>query len=125
MSASLVRSLGLLIAGIIVFGTGFWLSRAGRPYGTALLTVHKLVDLGVLVAIGLMAYRASRASAPSALEWVVVAFAVVAVIAAFASGAVASASDPVPKWALVLHKVAPWLAGGLTALVAYFSAVRA
>jgi hypothetical protein len=125
MSASQVRILGLGVAAVVVFVSGFWLSRAGRPYGTALLTVHKLVDLGVLVAVGLMAYRASRVLAPSALEWVVVAFAVVAVIAAFASGAVASASDPVPKWALVLHKVAPWLAGGLTALVAYLTAVRA
>jgi hypothetical protein len=124
MSASQVRSFALVLSGTIVFGTGFWLSRGGRPYGTALLTIHKLVDLGVVVAIGLMVYRAGRVSAPSTLEWAVLALATAAVVAAFASGAVVSASETAPKWVAGLHKVAPWLAGVLAALVAYAAAVR-
>ncbi len=51
----------LVVAGIaVVLGSGVVMTRAGRPYGTGMLTVHKLVDLAVVVAVSVATYQANR-----------------------------------------------------------------
>jgi predicted small integral membrane protein len=106
-----MRAIGLGLAGVVVFGTGVWLTRTGRPYDTALTTVHKLVDAAAVIVIGVMTYQAQRSSPLTALEWTVIVAAAVLTIALFATGGVASAIETPPTWVLALHRVAPWLAG--------------
>jgi hypothetical protein len=119
MTPAQIRSIGLAVAGLVVFGTGIWLTRAGRPYGTALTTVHKLVDLAAVIVIGVMVYQAQRSSPLTGLEWVLIAAAAVLAIALFATGGMASAIEVPPTWVRLVHRVAPWPAGILTAAAIY------
>jgi hypothetical protein len=95
MSTTQLRVIGLLVATVVIFGSGVWFTRAGRPYGVALQTVHKLVALAGLFAV-----------------------------ATFASGGVVSASETAPVWVLWLHRVAPWFGGVLAAASACFAIGR-
>ncbi|MHB1341324.1 MAG: hypothetical protein ACYC77_09140 [Coriobacteriia bacterium] len=108
-----VRAIALAVAAAIVFGSGIWLTRAGRPYSIGPLTVHKLVDLAAVVVIGMAVYQAHRASPLSALEWAVAGAAAVLTVAVFATGGVLSATENAPAWTLWLHRVGSWIAGVL------------
>jgi hypothetical protein len=98
----------LTLAVVVVFATGFLLARAGRPYGTGLLTVHKLVDLAAVVFLAILIVSALRASPATTLEWVLVIAASITVLATFATGGVVSATDSAPSWVLVAHRALPW-----------------
>jgi hypothetical protein len=119
MTAAQWRTAGLLVSAVVVFGSGIWLTRAGRPYGVGLTTVHKLVDLAAVIVIGVMVYQSHRASPLSMSEWVVVGLAAVLAIAAFATGGVLSASEDAPAWALWIHRVGSWFAGVLALASVY------
>jgi hypothetical protein len=111
MSFEQLRVPGLALGAIVVVATGVWLTRAGRPYGTGLVTAHKLVALAAVIVIGVMLYQASRVAPLSGMEITVAALAAVAVLGAFASGAVASAATATaPAWALWVHRTVPYLA---------------
>ena len=122
MSSSQLPPIGLALAAVVVFGSGFWLSRAGRPYGPASLNVHKLVDLAAVIVLGVMVCRASRVSLLSAGEWLTVTLTGALFVALFATGAVSSAAEAPPKWVVRLHHLAPWAAVVLAALTAYLAA---
>ena len=124
MSAIQLRAIGLILCAAVVFGTGGWLTSAGRPYGVALQTVHKLVALAAVIVIAVTVYDPMRVGAVSAGESIVIWVAGLLVIASFASGAVVSASDSAPFWVLRLHRVAPWFAGVLAAVGVYITAGR-
>ena len=124
MSAIQLRAIGLILCAVVVFGTGGWLTSAGRPYGVALQTVHKLVALAAVIIIAVTVYEPMRIGAVSTGESIVIWVAGLLVIASFASGAVVSASDSAPFWVLRLHRVVPWFAGVLAAVGVYITAGR-
>jgi hypothetical protein len=94
----------------VVLATGFWLARRGRPYGTLLLTVHKLLCVGILVFLGAIAFATDHDTALEAGVWLVVSLAAVAFVVTIASGGVVSAMESPPPIVSVLHKVAPYAA---------------
>ncbi len=112
----LIRGAGLALAAAVVIATGFWLARAGRPYGTLLLNVHKLVDLGAVVFIGWSVYGASRSAPLPGALWAAAAVASVCTIAAFATGGVVSANATAPGWVARMHGVGAWLSVGFSAV---------
>ncbi|HDL49799.1 MAG TPA: hypothetical protein ENH33_07580 [Actinobacteria bacterium] len=120
MDASWLRAAGVVCGFLLVFFTGFWMARSGRPYGIGLVTLHKLVAVGILVVLGVSAYRADRASALGALIWLVVSLALVVFVAMIASGGVLSAVESSPAATSLVHKVAPYLAAPLTIAALYY-----
>ena len=125
MSAIQARVIGLIVSAVVIFGSGVWLTSAGRPYAIALQTVHKLTALAAVIVSGVPVYQAMRIGVLPTAESIVAWVAAVLVIASFASGGAVSASDAEPTWVLWLHRVAPWFAGVLTAVSVYFTAGRA
>ena len=119
-----MRTIGLLIAGGIVLASGIWLTRSGRPYGVALLNVHKLVDLVAVVVIGVAVYQANRAAPLSPADWAVTGAAGLVVIATFATGGVASGMQAPPTWAVTAHRVASWGAALLAVVSVYLISTR-
>lgn len=108
MSGDWLKVVGVAVGFVALFGTGFWLSHAGRPYGQALFTVHKLVAVAILVFIVWSAVAANRLSPLGAPAWVVVSLAGLAFVALIASGGVLSAMETPPAAVRFLHKVAPY-----------------
>jgi steroid 5-alpha reductase family enzyme len=119
MSGDWWRIAGGAVAFVLEFVTGFWLARSGKPYGTALLTVHKLTAVGMLVVLVVTASRASKAAPLGAGVWLGVALAIVAFVALIGSGGALSAMASPPPAVSLLHKVAPYVTVLLTA-VAFF-----
>jgi hypothetical protein len=119
MTAAQLRTVGFLLSAVLIFGSGIWLTRAGRPYGVGVTTVHKLVDLAVVIAIGVMVLQAHRAVPLSAFEWTVIGLAAVLAIATFATGGVLSASEGAPTWVLWVHRAGSWFAGALALASVY------
>lgn len=110
MSELIVR---LIYAGLFllaIFLTGFWLNRAGKPYSTALLTVHKLMGLAGGIWLVVLVYRAGQMSSLSAAAVTMTVISVILFIALLATGGVVSAMKQVPPFALLAHHLLPYLA---------------
>jgi hypothetical protein len=123
MNASVLRAAGLLLAAIVVFASGFMLTRGGRPHGTGLLTVHKLVALAAVVVIGAGVVQYGRSGALTPVAIAVAAAAAVCVVAAFASGGILSAKATPPSIVARLHAVVPWLTAVASAATVYMTTV--
>lgn len=119
MSENGLRMSGVAVAFLLVFGTGFWLTHFGRPYGVVPLTVHKVVATGILVFLGASAYGTYKMSALGAIAWLVVSLAVLAFIAMIASGGLLSAVEGTLPVVSVFHKVASYVTVLLTVAALY------
>lgn len=105
---SLVWIVGVAVATVVVFVTGYLLAGRGSPYSTGLLTVHKLVALAAVVATGIALWRLDALAGFSRVVWSAVAVAALLLVATFVTGGVISAR-PQPAAAVRLaHKVTPW-----------------
>lgn len=109
MSISLWRAVGLGVALLVVIGSGFWLSHAGKPYGVGLLTVHKLIGLAgaVLLLMGLHAtYRTGGLASTTLIVGLVTGllFLVTGVV-----GALLTLEKPMPAALPTVHQVAAYL----------------
>lgn len=75
MGSGVAWGVALVLGAAVVLASGFRLSRLGAPYGSALLNVHKLVDLAAVVVVGFAIYRHNLVAALSTSEWIIVGLA--------------------------------------------------
>lgn len=106
---------GLALAAILVTGSGVALSRAGRPFGKAILSVHKLVDLAAIVAIGVTVYDATRVGSLSRVAIAATGTAGAFLLISLVTGGIASASDKAPRWVTWVHRIGSWITLLITA----------
>jgi hypothetical protein len=119
MSAGWLRIVGVVVGFAVLLGTGYWLSRAGKPYGQILFTVHKLVSVAMLVFILWSAIAVNKTAAMSPGAWVVVSLAALAFLILIGTGGALSAMASPPGMVRWLHKIAPYAAIPLTGLWLY------
>lgn len=119
---SQLRIPGLLAAAAVVVATGLLLTRVGRPYSTLVLSIHKLVALAAVIAVGVLTYRAVTALGLGGAKLVFVGLAALLVIATFVSGGVLSGMPTPPEWATGLHRIASWLTVVSVSVTAVFVA---
>ena len=102
----------VLVAGlcfILVFISGFWLSRSGKPYSAILLNAHKLIGLAVLVYLAVAVYQVNRATPLGAMEWVAGVVAGLLFLSTIVSGGLVSIDKAMPAAISIMHKVLPYL----------------
>lgn len=119
MGSGVAWGVALVLGAAVVLASGFRLSRLGAPYGSALLNVHKLVDLAAVVVVGFAIYRHNLVAALSTSEWIIVGLAAFFVLATFATGGVASGAKSPPPWVVTIHKITPYPAVALIGLALY------
>jgi hypothetical protein len=95
---------------LFIFISGFWLSRSGKPYGTLLFTIHKLVALSAVLLLGWTAYQAQQSTPFTPLQIAALAAAGVSVLALFVTGALLSIDKTMPEFVRSIHHAAPYLA---------------
>ncbi|MBK8027075.1 MAG: hypothetical protein IPK19_38235 [Chloroflexi bacterium] len=120
VSTYLMRIAGVGLAFMLVFLFGLWLSHSGKPYSTLLLTAHKLIALGVLVFVGVMAYQTNQSSPLSGTDWAIVGGTVVVFVATIILGGLLSIDNPMPPIVHTLHQILPFVtvvASGATLLM--------
>lgn len=115
MSTDQVRIIGVALVLVVIFASGFWLSRAGRPINSLLLNIHKLIALGVAVYLAVTAYRMHQAASLSATELAVVVVTGVLFLASGVIGGLVSLEKPPPDILVRLHLILPILTAVSTA----------
>jgi len=103
-----VAAFGLAAAAVAVVSTGVFLTRAGGPFSTVLLNVHKLVDLAAVIVLGVFISRAARSGSLSGGQWMGLVLAGALFVASLVTGGVVSAKDSAPRWVVWTHRVGSW-----------------
>ncbi len=105
---------------LLTLGSGVWLSRSGKPYSTALFTLHKLIALATVVAIAMSVYNLYHtADARAGLAPAAVAASGLLFVALFVTGALLSLEKPASEAVWRIHQVAPLLALGSSSTAIY------
>ena len=107
--------LGLGAAAIIVIVSGISLTRDGKPFGTAVLSAHKVVALAAVIAIGVNVYDAARLGPLSRVALTATGLMAILNVTSFVSGGVVSAMDSAPRWVTWLHRIGSWVSLLITA----------
>ena len=109
---------------LIVFASGFWMNRSGKPYNAIVLTVHKLVSLAALYTLATTVLQANRAASLNPAEVIAGSVAVLAFIGAIITGGLVSTDRPESDLVSRMHWVTPFLALLSTALTLFLLAGR-
>lgn len=109
MNAGMTRTLTVGALFILIFGAGYWLSRAGKPYNGVLFNIHKLVALGALVFLGITVSRIGRAQGLQPGQIAAVVVAGLSFLVTIVTGGLVSASTTLPAFVPVIHRLFPYL----------------
>lgn len=100
---------------LVIFLSGFWLRRSGKPFNGVILTIHKLISLAAVAFLAIAVYRMNQSADLSALESTTVVVTGLLFLATIVSGGLLSTDRTPPAGVLVLHRIAPFLTVGATA----------
>lgn len=121
MNINQVRVAGMGAGFLIMFLSGFWLRHTGKPYGTFVFTIHKLIGVGIGVLL-FMTVRQMHQTAPlSPVEITAVAVTLLFSVATVTTGSLLSipVSKPMPGIVSLLNKILPYFAVLSTAVSLY------
>ena len=94
---------------IVIFLSGFLLTRIGKPYHMLIITIHKLMGVALGVYLGLRLYRQYQAAGLSSISFVIITVTVLFFILMVATGSLLSAERSFPDGIKLLHRVFPYL----------------
>jgi hypothetical protein len=109
MSATQVRLLGSGLLVVLIFASGFWVSRAGKPYPALNFNIHKLIALATVVLFGILISKVNKATPLDSTQWLAVVITGVCALVTILSGGLVSIDRPMPAILSTLHKVFPYL----------------
>ena len=115
---SLVVGAGLFF--LFIFLSGIWLTRSGKPYSGAVLTVHKLVSLAAVVLFIVALVRTNREATLSTIELSAGVVTGLLFLGTIVTGGLLSTDKPMPEAVLTLHRISPPLTVISTAVALYF-----
>jgi hypothetical protein len=109
MNTLLSKAFPMGIFFLLIFLSGFWLSRSGKPYHAIIFNIHKFIVLGTLV---YLAVTVNKLHAGAPLGQAAVS-AIVVTALCFAgmmiTGGLLSINQPMPSTISVIHKLFPYL----------------
>ncbi len=106
---------------LLVFLSGLWLNRLGRPINTLVLTIHKLIALGTLILIGVTIYQMNQVVPLSPAAVVATVITGVLFVATIIIGGLLSLEQPILAVSIV-HKISPFLTVASTVVTMYLLA---
>jgi hypothetical protein len=109
---------------LVIFPSGYWLARLGKPYNGLLLNVHKLVALAAVVFLVITVNQVRKSALFGLVEMAVLAITALCFAGAIVSGGLVSIPRPMPIAASVLHKLLPYLTFLSTAGTLYLMFIR-
>lgn len=109
MSTAQVRIAGAALLFLLIFASGIWVSRSGKPYSTAPFTIHKLVGLAAGVFLAVTVYQAHQTAPYGSIDIVAIVATVLCFVGTVAAGGLLSIDKPMPEIVLKLHQVLPVL----------------
>ena len=106
---------------LILFLSGFWLNRSGKPYGTFIFTIHKLTGLGTGIQLFIMVRQAYQTMHLGPVEVAAVTATILCFIGIATTGSLLSVpiSKPMPGIVSTLNKIFPYFTVMATAITLY------
>ncbi len=104
---------------LFIFLSGFWLNRAARPYSTLIITIHKLIALGLGIFLGWTVYQPHQAAPLAVTQLVLVAVTILLFAVNVATGSLLSTNKAMPGAVSFLNKWIPYLTVIATATILY------
>ena len=120
MTTGQMRIAGAGMFFLVIFASGFWLSRTGKPYNGFLFNVHKLIALAALVLFAITVYRTNQSAALGATALIAAAATGLFALGLLVTGGLASIDQQMPGFVVMLHHIAPYIAlisSGVTLLL--------
>ena len=119
MNANQLRIIGSGLFYLLIFLSGFWLTRSGKPYNVIVLTIHKLISLAAVVFLVITIYQANQVAKLSAIELVAGVVTGLFFLGTIVTGGLLSVDRPMPAIVLWLHRITPFLTVLSTAVTLY------
>jgi hypothetical protein len=94
---------------LLIILSGFWLSRTGKPYSTLILTIHKLIGVGVGIYLISTVYRIYKAGSISPIGLAAIVVTILFFVGLVATGGLLSTEKPMPVFISAIHKLLPYL----------------
>lgn len=110
MNVNQFRAVGVGAAFLIMFLSGFWLNRTGKPYGTLVFTIHKLIGVGIAIWLFVTVRQIHQTMPLNTFEIAAILVAALFFIATVITGSLLSLplSRPMPDIVSRLNKVLPY-----------------
>ena len=113
MGSNVLRWVGAGAVFLVILLSGYGLSRSGKPYGTLVFTIHKLVAVAAVVTLGVTVYRMNRAGTLPAAGLLSAIVSGVFFLGTMATGGAlsveAATQTAMPALVHKLHQVTPYL----------------
>jgi len=121
MNVNLLRIVSMGVGFVILFLSGFWLNRTGKPYGTLIFTIHKLIGMGMGILLFVIVREIYQTASLRPMETIAVIATVLFFIATVTTGSLLSIpiSKPMPNIVSILNKVFPYFTVLFTAVTLY------
>jgi hypothetical protein len=103
------RIIILIIGYALIFLSGYWLSHAVKPYGSIILTLHKLISLAAAVLLVLIVVKIHGTVPLLWTEWLAWGITALFFIVTVISGGLISAMKQAPVIVTLAHRIAPFL----------------
>jgi len=126
MNTNQLRIVGIGAGFVIMFLSGFWLNRSGKPYGTLIFTIHKAIGLGLGFLLFIVVKQANQMFSFSPIEIAAVVVTVLFFIATVTTGSLLSipVSKPMPGIVSALNKIFPYITVLSTGVTLYLLLTR-
>jgi hypothetical protein len=128
MSTNQLRVVGTGLFFLLIFLSGFWLSRSGKPYSSIIFNIHKLVGLAAGVFLIMTVYKTHQLAPLSPVEITAIVITVLIFVGTVAAGGLVSVdaagglesiNQPIRAAISMMHKLLPYLAVLSTAATLY------
>lgn len=120
MNAVLSRALTAGAFFLVIFGSGFWLSRAGKPYNGLLFNFHKLIALGALAFLAVTITRVGRAQSLQPGQIAAAGTAALCFVVMIVTGGLVSVEKTFPAFVPLAHRLFPYLTVVASGVALYF-----
>ena len=104
---------------LLIFLTGIWLRRSGKPYSALVFNIHKLIGLAAGVLLIITVYRMHQVAALGPLEIAAVVVTALLLAGTAAVGSLLSFDSPMPAAISIMNRFLPYLAVLPTAVTLY------
>jgi hypothetical protein len=108
MNTLLSKAVPMGISFLLIFLSGFWLSRSGKPYPGIIFNIHKFIVLGTFVYLALTVNKIHAAAPLSPVSTSAIVITVLCFAGMMVTGGLLSINKPMPAAVSMIHKLFPY-----------------
>ena len=119
MNTTMTKLIAAGVLSVLTLLSGVWLSHSGKPYSTAIFTIHKLIAVATVVVIGMNIVNLYKSlDIRSFVMLLMIAISALFFLSLIVTGGLLSL-DVLPQVALRIHQVTPLLAVAASGVALY------